>query len=91
MTASPPTLFVCTHRRLGAGSCGGSGGEAIAQALRAAVAQRGLPWQVAPIGCLGQCAHGPNLKAAPGGPMLHHCTAEQAGAVIDRLLAEWPS
>lgn len=91
MRPLPPTLFVCSHQRLGAGSCAGAGAAALRAALEAEVAARGLDWQVAAIGCLGQCAHGPNLRAAPGGPLLTGCRAEDAAALVARLAAEWPA
>lgn len=85
-----PTLRVCTHHRLGGtGSCGAGGGEKLRDTLRRIVASRGLDWVVEETGCLGQCRHGPNLKAAPGGPILHGCSAPQAEALVDRLLVEW--
>lgn len=89
MTVSP-SLRVCTHHRLGStGSCGAGGGGKLRDALRRIVAARGLDWVVEETNCLGQCRHGPNLKASPDGPLLHHCHAAQAGALVDRLLAEW--
>lgn len=87
-----PTLLICTHRRLGAaGSCGAGGGAALGDALRRDLAARGLGWSVTETGCLGHCLHGPNLKAAPNGPLLHHCSAEQSDALIDRVLAVFKS
>ncbi|MBC7908162.1 MAG: (2Fe-2S) ferredoxin domain-containing protein [Rhodospirillaceae bacterium] len=86
-----PTLLVCTHRRLGAtGSCGAGGSEELSDALRLGIAARGLGWGVTETGCLGHCLHGPNLKAAPNGPILHDCRAEHSDALIERLLAGWP-
>lgn len=90
MLPTPPTLLVCNHRRRGAGSCAATGGEPLRDALIAAVAARGLDWRVSGTGCLGHCALGPNLKAAPGGPVLHGCRADQADQLIDRLLPHWP-
>ena len=91
MTGAPePTLMVCTHRRLGAaGSCGAAGGAALSEALRRDLAARGLGWSVTETGCLGHCSHGPNIKAAPNGPLLHHCSAGHSEALIERLLAGW--
>lgn len=85
-----PLLMICTHRRLGAtGSCGAGGGEALSDALRRDLAARGLGWEIKETGCLGHCLHGPNLKAAPNGPLLNHCRAEHSEALIERLLADW--
>jgi (2Fe-2S) ferredoxin len=85
-----PTLYVCTNRRLGsAGSCAGGGSATLRAELLRLLAERGLNWAVEETGCLGHCVHGPNIKAAPGGPVLHGCDAARADAMIDRLLAEW--
>ncbi len=90
MQRDPPTLLVCAHRRLGAGSCAGSGGGApLSRALAAALADHGLDWRVETIGCLGHCAHGPNVRAAPGGLLLHGCRTEEAGDLVKRLVAAW--
>lgn len=84
-----PTLLVCTHRRLGAGSCGGSGSESLRDTLLVEVAARGLGWRVETVGCLGHCANGPNLKAVPGGPLVHASQTEPVDELVGRLLAEW--
>lgn len=87
---SRPTLHVCVNRRLGgAGSCAAAGSEALVAALRGELARRGLDWSVAANPCMAHCAVGPNLKAAPGGPFLHHCLPGDAAGIIDQLLAEW--
>ncbi|MCA1909148.1 MAG: (2Fe-2S) ferredoxin domain-containing protein [Magnetospirillum sp.] len=82
-----PTLNVCANRRMGAGSCAGSGSLDLAAALKAEIARRNLAWDVRLSPCLAHCGQGPNLKAAPGGPMLHGCT--DAVAVLDQLQQEW--
>lgn len=84
-----PTLYVCGNRRLGAGSCGGQGSHDLAEGLRAEIAARALDWRVALSPCLGHCGQGPNIKAAPGGPMLHHCA--DAAQVVERLAGQWPN
>ena len=90
MRTLPPTLLICCHSRTGAGSCTGNGGGApLRDALAAEVAARDLPWQVAGIGCLGRCDLGPNLRAAPGGPVLTGCRADDAARLVERLQAEW--
>lgn len=90
MTRPIPTLHVCVNRRLGGvGSCAAAGSEALVAALGAEIARRGLPWRVAANPCMAHCAVGPNLKAAPGGPLLHRCRAGDAAAIIDRLIADW--
>lgn len=88
-----PTLFVCTNRRLGsAGSCAAGGSVALMDELRAEIARRGLDWRVAASVCLGHCPNGPNIKVAPGGPLLHHCPGEGVAGLVDALLATgWPT
>jgi len=90
MRTLPPTLLVCCHSRTGAGSCtGNGGGNPLRAALETEIAARGLSWQVAGIGWLGRCDLGPNLRAAPGGPVLTGCRAEDAAQLLDRLQSEW--
>lgn len=91
MRSFPPTLLVCGHSRVGAGSCSASGGgAALRAALERELAGRGLTWKVEAIGCLGRCDLGPNLRAAPGGPVLTGCRPEDSARLVDRLQAEWP-
>ena len=52
-------------------------------------AQNGSGWKVAQSTCLGHCHNGPNVKGAPGGPILNHCTT--ALSVIERMNAAWPN
>lgn len=91
--SSPPSdpiiLLVCSHRRLGSGACGNTDGFALAGALRLAIKNQGLDWQVQTTGCLGQCGDGPNIKASPGGPFVNGCTPDGAEATVARLLATW--
>ncbi len=84
-----PKLRVCTHFRPGMAACCTDGGSAaLLAALRREVARRGLGWTVEATCCLGHCPIGPNVKAAPGGPILHHCRS--AEDVLGRLPAGWP-
>ncbi len=84
-----PMLRVCIQFRPGMGACcADCGSAALLVALRAEVARRGLGWRVEPTCCLGHCTTGPNVKAAPGGPLLHHC--HSAEDVLGRLPAGWP-
>ncbi|HSV28660.1 MAG TPA: (2Fe-2S) ferredoxin domain-containing protein [Candidatus Omnitrophota bacterium] len=84
------TLFVCANRRLGAtGSCASAGAGELIAALRAELDRRCLDWRVAENPCMGHCAAGPNLKAAPGGPLLHQCRAQDAAAIVTQLLETW--
>jgi hypothetical protein len=84
-----PVLRVCTNFRPGPYTCCADG-EAVAllAALRAEVARRGLACAVEPSRCMGYCGEGPNVKAAPGGPLLHHCRTP--ADVLDHLPPGWP-
>lgn len=86
-----PTLRVCIHMRsLGGGaSCAGRGSEALLADLHQLVAETEAGWKIAPSTCLGQCRDGPNVKGAPGGPILNNCT--DARAVLERMRQEWPN
>jgi hypothetical protein len=82
-------LRVCTQFRPGMAACCADGGSAsLLAALRREVARRGLDWTVEATCCLGHCTMGPNVKAAPGGPMLHRCRSVED--VLGRLPADWP-
>ena len=83
-----PTLYLCVNRRAGAGSCSGAGAHKVMAALHAEIEARALPWEIRLSPCLGHCADGPNIKAAPGGPMLHRCT--DAKDVLRQLRQMWP-
>ncbi len=84
------TLLVCGTFRMNltSPSCAAGGSERLMQSLRDELAARSLPWTVGRSVCLGHCTIGPNIKAR-GGPMLHHCRAEDAAAIVARLVAEW--
>jgi len=88
-----PTLFLCMNRRLGtSGSCAAGGNDRLFEALKREIAARHLPWLVVANPCMGHCAEGPNLKAAPCGPFLERCDPDDAAKVIDRLLGSgWPN
>lgn len=83
------TVTVCINRRVvpGSPSCGARGGVEIAAALRAAVAERGLPITVETFYCLGRCAQGPNLKLSPGGEFLHEAHLEDLPRLLGRIAA----
>lgn len=83
------TVTVCINRRASPDtpSCGARGGEEIAAALQAAVAERGLPISVEIFRCLGRCEQGPNLKLSPGGEFLHDVHLEDLPQLLDRIVA----
>lgn len=82
-----PTLYLCVNRRTGAGSCSSAGAHKVMAALHAEIEAHALSWEIRLSPCLGHCGNGPNIKAAPGGPMLHGCT--DAKQVMATLLREW--
>jgi hypothetical protein len=83
----PPSLRVCTHLRNGAVSCAGRGSLKLLEDLRGLVLASGLPWHVEETVCLGYCHIGPNIKGAPGGPILHQC--QDALSVLDQMDTHW--
>lgn len=84
------TIHVCMNRRINGGtSCASGGAEPLAAALKAEIARRNLDWRVASNACMGLCGQGPNIKAAPGGPLLSRCQAQDSARLIDLLLTEW--
>ena len=80
-------ILVCVNRRANPWqpSCAARGGEAIAEALEAAVAARSLPVTITRIHCLGRCDHGPNLRIAPAGPFHHHVRPEDLPGILEDL------
>jgi NADH:ubiquinone oxidoreductase subunit F (NADH-binding)/Pyruvate/2-oxoacid:ferredoxin oxidoreductase delta subunit len=80
-----PVVFV------GAGTCGlGAGAAAVLAAAKAALAARGLPDEVIPVGCIGYCVAEPLLDIqVPGRPRLslrNVCAAAVPG-ILDAVLA----
>lgn len=73
-------LYVCTHERLGAAaSCGARNSPALMAGLRA------MGFEVEPSPCLGQCAHGPNVKVIPGGDLIRGASTERVAAHLAGL------
>ena len=90
MSEMKPKLRVCTHFRLGAvPSCDARGGSVLLEDLRRLMESGGGPWDVEPSLCLGHCPDGPNVKGAPGGPILNRC--RDAQSVLDRMDRDWPN
>lgn len=90
MTARPSTLLICVNpvARAGKGCCAGRGSVAIAKALEAGVRDRRIDITVERIVCLGQCAHGPTLRLAPGGAFILGVAVADVPGLLDRLEAE---
>ena len=78
--------LVCVHQRLtqAKASCGGRGGESIAEQLEAALAREQLDFPVERFICFGLCEEGPNIRLAPGGRFFSRVTPE---ALADIVLA----
>ncbi|MBF0143713.1 MAG: (2Fe-2S) ferredoxin domain-containing protein [Magnetococcales bacterium] len=82
------TVIACIKNRIGSGpSCAGSGSEAIAEALEAALREKGMGVAVRRIQCLGSCKEGPNMRIAPGGPMFHHLTLADVPRLVEAISA----
>lgn len=62
------TVLVCTNFRYGisAPSCSLRGGQDILSALKTAVQENGLPFEVKPSPCLGRCSFGPTIRLEGG-------------------------
>lgn len=92
------TVTVCVNYRANpdAPSCGARGGVEIAEALEAAVVERGLPVAVERFNCLGMGEHGPNLKFSPGGEFCQALHLEDLPQLLEKItafakdLGSWP-
>ena len=84
------TVTVCINDRdeRFAPCCGRHGGPEILDAIREAVAERGLDVDVQTIACLGLCEKGPNLRVAPTGSLYHAMAVADVPAFIDSLERE---
>ena len=87
---SPPNIIVCVNRRLGHNrpSCAGRGSEAIADALEAAAAERGV--EVTRLKCFGRCDEGPNLRIR-GGRFFRGASLEDVPAIVDEAVDGGPA
>lgn len=80
-------LLVCVNRRHGRDtpSCAGRGSEALVPELERLLARRGLALPVETILCFGSCAHGPNVRLAPGGEFFHGVTLASLPMLVDAV------
>ncbi len=83
----PQSLLVCINRRFRGDqpSCAQRGSEAIAEALEAGAANRGIAAKVERIKCLGQCTKGPAVRFAPGGRFNLETRLDDVPALLDEL------
>lgn len=87
MSATNLSIVACIHRRPGSAtpSCGGRGATLLVEQLQQLLRESRLEVPLRYVECLGECARGPNLRIAPGGPFFHGVTAADLPAVIDAL------
>ena len=88
MTTAPRIkLLVCVNNiaRPEKGCCGQRGSVALAAAITAEVAARGVDAVVEEIVCLNNCHRGPSMRIAPGGRFFFRVDAEQVPAIVDAL------
>jgi (2Fe-2S) ferredoxin len=84
-------LFVCTNQRPAdhpRGSCGAEAGEALQQAFKQALAERGLARRVRAnkAGCLDQCEHGPTVVVYPETVWYGGVTPGDVAEIVDAHL-----
>jgi (2Fe-2S) ferredoxin len=86
-------LFVCTNRRPDdnpKGSCAAKGSEAVHQALKVELFQRGLAKlgaRACTASCLDQCATGVSILVEPDHFFYGHVTVEDIPEIVDALEA----
>ena len=84
-------LFVCTNRRPDdnpKGSCAAKGSEAVHQALKVELFQRGLAKveaRACTASCLDQCATGVSISVEPDHFFYGRVTVEDVPAIVDAL------
>ena len=85
-------LFVCTNRRPAdspKGSCANSGSEAVLDALKQGIFERGLAkTEIRACGstCLDVCHMGPTIAVEPDGYFYGHVRAEDVPEILDALV-----
>ena len=81
-------VFVCINQRDAAhprGCCGGKNSAAVLEALRAALAVKGLGAKVRAnkAGCLDQCEHGPTVVVYPEQVWYGFVGVEDVGEIVE--------
>ena len=79
---------------IGLGTCGlGNGADAVMQALKDALSEKGVEARLRPVGCFGFCAAEPLVNVRlPNKPlvMLHRVRPEDAPAIVEAIAAGDP-
>lgn len=77
-------LIICVNRRSNPNqpSCAMRGSREILALVKTEIAARQLPIEVEEFLCLGLCAHGPNAKLAPDGPILQQLSVDGLEALM---------
>jgi NADH:ubiquinone oxidoreductase subunit E len=80
-------IIVCVNARSNPDqpSCAMRGSREILSLMSDEIRQHGWPIEVEEFYCLGLCAHGPNAKLAPDGPMLQQLTADDLPALLSEI------
>ena len=91
MPAFEKHVFVCTNVRPAGhprGCCSAKNSEAIRDAMKAAVAKRGLSRRIRInlAGCLDQCEHGPNIVVYPEGIWYGFVTLADVEEIVESHL-----
>lgn len=87
-------ILVCTNRREeGKAACANRGSEALKDALKSALKDRGLKGRVrvSSSGCLGRCELGPNVMVFPDGIWFSGVGEEDLPDLIERYLERGPA
>ena len=84
-------VFICTNRRDPGnpkGDCASKGSEAIREAFKKGLHERGLKGRMRAnaAGCLDACAHGPTLVVYPEGVWYGHVTPADVPEIVERHL-----
>jgi len=80
-------VFVCqATREDGRAACGNRwDAPEAADAIKAALKERGVDARITRTGCLGPCAEGPNVMLYPGKTWLKHCHRDNLTEIVDRV------
>ncbi len=86
---APTEVLVCINRRYRGDqpSCAARGSEALADALEAALIERGVNVKLERSICMGRCTRGPTVRFAPGGRFNLHTAPEDVPALVSELEA----